>query len=64
MENAFYADPRVLEVAAVGVPDGRWGEVVAAIISLRHACDPVHKGLDMTELEESLIKQARARCVA
>lgn len=58
MENAFYADPRVLEVAAVGVPDERLGEIVAVIVSLRQGCD---QGLHPSELEESLIKQVRAR---
>ena len=61
MENAFYADPRILEAAAVGVPDERWGEVVTAIVSLRHDCVLEHKGLNMTELEESLTGQVRAR---
>ncbi|KAG5636318.1 hypothetical protein H0H81_008432 [Sphagnurus paluster] len=30
VENALYRDPRVLEAAAVGVPDERLGELVAA----------------------------------
>jgi acyl-CoA synthetase (AMP-forming)/AMP-acid ligase II len=61
VENAFYADPRILEVAAVGVPDERWGETVAAIVSLRHDCVLEHKGLNVPELEESLIGQVRTR---
>jgi acyl-CoA synthetase (AMP-forming)/AMP-acid ligase II len=37
VENALYADPRVLEAAAVGVPDRRLGEVVVAIICVKPA---------------------------
>ncbi|KAJ2915027.1 hypothetical protein MD484_g5364, partial [Candolleomyces efflorescens] len=35
VENALYADDRVLEVAAVGVPDQRLGELVAAVVSTK-----------------------------
>jgi len=35
VENALYADERVLEVAAVGVPDKRLGELVSAIVSIK-----------------------------
>ena len=37
VENALYTDPRVLEAAAVGVPDRRLGEVVAAIVCVKPA---------------------------
>ncbi|KDR83762.1 hypothetical protein GALMADRAFT_236121 [Galerina marginata CBS 339.88] len=37
VENAIYADDRVLEVAAVGVPDKRLGELVAAVVSVKPA---------------------------
>jgi len=37
VENALYTDPRVLEAAAVGVPDERLGELVAAVVSLKPA---------------------------
>ncbi|KAF7782563.1 hypothetical protein Agabi119p4_1939 [Agaricus bisporus var. burnettii] len=37
VENALYADPRVLEAAAVGVPDERLGELVAAVVSIKPA---------------------------
>ncbi|CAL1700983.1 unnamed protein product [Somion occarium] len=33
VENAILADPRVSEVAAVGIPDKRLGELVAAVVS-------------------------------
>ncbi|GLB37044.1 putative AMP-binding enzyme C-terminal domain [Lyophyllum shimeji] len=37
VENALYKDPRVLEAAAVGVPDERLGELVAAVVSIKPA---------------------------
>jgi len=37
VENALYADPRILEAAAVGVPDERLGELVTAVVSIRPA---------------------------
>jgi len=40
VENALYADPRILEAAAVGVPDERLGELVVALVSVR----PDYKG--------------------
>lgn len=55
MENALHADPRILEATAVGVPDERLGELVAAAVSLR-------PGLNKEDVtESSLIAQARAR---
>ncbi|KAJ2925118.1 hypothetical protein H1R20_g11976, partial [Candolleomyces eurysporus] len=37
VENALYADPRVHEAAAVGVPDERLGELVTAVVSIKPA---------------------------
>ncbi|KDQ17294.1 hypothetical protein BOTBODRAFT_30106 [Botryobasidium botryosum FD-172 SS1] len=37
VENALYSDPRVMECAAVGVPDRRLGELVAAIVVPKQA---------------------------
>jgi len=37
VENVLYADERVSEVAAVGVPDARLGELVAAVVSIKSA---------------------------
>jgi acyl-CoA synthetase (AMP-forming)/AMP-acid ligase II len=54
VENAFYADPRVLEVAAVGVPDERLGELVVALVSVR----PDYQG---QVTEAMLLTQARRR---
>ena len=57
MENALYADPRVCEAAAVGVPDGRLGEVVAAVVYGR-------PGVGDYLTEEGLIAQLRSRSEA
>lgn len=54
VENALYADPRVLEAAAVGVPDKRLGELVAAVVSVK----PAYIG---KVTESSLIEGARKR---
>ncbi|KAJ7595665.1 hypothetical protein C8J56DRAFT_922881 [Mycena floridula] len=40
VENALYAEPAVLEAAAVAVPDDRLGELVAALVTLRPDCPP------------------------
>lgn len=52
MENALYADPRILEAAAVGVPDDRLGELVIAIVSVR----PTYEG---QVTEDGLLEQAK-----
>ncbi|KAE9399485.1 acetyl-CoA synthetase-like protein [Gymnopus androsaceus JB14] len=54
VENALYADPRILEAAAVGVPDKRLGELVAAVVSVK----PTHTG---KVTESSLIEGVRKR---
>lgn len=56
MENALYADPRILEAAAVGVPDDRLGELVTAIVSVR----PTYEG---QVTEDDLLEQAKSRFV-
>lgn len=40
MENALYYDDRILQAAAVGVPDAKLGELVAAIVAVK----PEHQG--------------------
>lgn len=37
VENAFYADSRISEVAAIGVPDKRLGELVVAVVFIKRA---------------------------
>lgn len=54
VENALYADPRVLEAAAVGVPDERLGELVAAVVSIK----PAYQGY---VTEDALMTIARQR---
>ncbi|KAE9396336.1 acetyl-CoA synthetase-like protein [Gymnopus androsaceus JB14] len=54
VENALYADPRILEAAAVGVPDKRLGELVAAVVSVK----PSYIG---KVTESSLIEEVRKR---
>jgi fatty-acyl-CoA synthase len=41
IEDALFAHPSVAEVAVVGIPDERWGEVVAAFIRLTPGADDV-----------------------
>lgn len=36
MENAFFSDERIHDCAVVGIPDKRLGELVAALVVLRH----------------------------
>jgi len=52
VENALYRDPRVSEAAAVGVPDERLGEIVAAVVTIK----PAFQG---TVTEAALIGLAR-----
>ncbi|KAL0072408.1 hypothetical protein AAF712_000171 [Marasmius tenuissimus] len=54
VENALYMDSRVMEVAAVGVPDTRLGELVAALVSVK----PPFRG---KVTETSLIELARKK---
>jgi hypothetical protein len=56
VENALYTDPRITEVAAIGVPDDRLGELVAAVVVAK----PAFKG---QLVEEELISLARERFV-
>jgi acyl-CoA synthetase (AMP-forming)/AMP-acid ligase II len=42
IEDVLTGDPTVLEAAVIGVPDDKWGEVVAAYVQARegHAINP------------------------
>ncbi|PBK84936.1 acetyl-CoA synthetase-like protein, partial [Armillaria gallica] len=52
IENALYNDSRIAEVAAIGLPDARLRELVAAVVSVK----PAFKGKVM---EEQLLALAR-----
>lgn len=54
IENALYQDPRVSEVAAVGVPDERLGELVTAVVSVK----PAYRSI---VTEATLMELARKR---
>jgi acyl-CoA synthetase (AMP-forming)/AMP-acid ligase II len=55
VENAFYADKRVAEAAAIGVPDDRLGELVGVIVSLHPSSSEVK--------ESDLLESVRPRYV-
>ncbi|KAK7452630.1 hypothetical protein VKT23_012029 [Stygiomarasmius scandens] len=50
VENALHRDERVNEVAAVGVPDERLGELVAAVLNVKPAYKGQVKEQDMIDL--------------
>ena len=50
VENAIAAHPDVVEVAIIGRPDERWGEVPVAVVALRDK----ETGLEIGELREFL----------
>lgn len=55
VENALYDHPAVKEVAVIGVPDDKWGELVKAIVVVKPGQDP-------SPIE--LIAHARAKIAA
>ena len=57
MENALYYDERLAEVVAVGVPDEKLGELVAAIVTTK---PPFHA----TVKESELLELARSKYVS
>ncbi len=55
VESAIYGHPAVAEVAVIGVPDDRWGEVVKAVVVLKP---------DMAAGADDIIAFARTRIAA
>jgi acyl-CoA synthetase (AMP-forming)/AMP-acid ligase II len=54
VENALYSDPRVMEAAAVGVPDKRLGELVSAVVTLKTEFNGKVKGEELIEIAKQL----------
>jgi len=54
IESALYEHPEIIEAAAVGVPDHRLGELVAAAVTVK-------SGSKLTERE--VLDFARTKCV-
>ena len=57
VEAALADHPSIAEVAVVGVPDAEWGEVVCAVVVLRHGSTAV---LDLDTLRAHCDGQARS----
>ncbi len=61
VEDAIYKHPDVAEVAVIGVPDQRWGEVVCAIVVARPGSSPTEQDIiDFTQDKLARYKQPRS----
>lgn len=60
VEDALYHDERLAEVAAVGLPDEKLGELVAAVVSTKPA---YHGKVTETELLD-LARKRSVRCLS
>ena len=54
MENVLAAHPSIVEVAVIGRPDERWGEVPVAVVALGAA---PKSGFTLSDLEEFLTER-------
>ncbi|KIX98207.1 uncharacterized protein Z520_06287 [Fonsecaea multimorphosa CBS 102226] len=50
IENCLFAHPKIAEVSVVGLPDPRYGEVVAAFVIRRHHLPPGEKPITQEEV--------------
>jgi fatty-acyl-CoA synthase len=61
VENVIAAHPQVAEVAVIGVPDAKWGEVPRALIVSRPGADLTEAGvLDFCQGRLARYKQPRS----
>ncbi|MDU8943381.1 long-chain-fatty-acid--CoA ligase [Rhodophyticola sp. MJ-SS7] len=51
VENAILAHPSVAEVAVIGVPDAKWGEVGLAVVVLKDGADATSEDIQATVRE-------------
>ncbi len=50
IENCLYASPKIAEVSVVGLPDAKYGEVVAAFVVRRHHLPPGEEPITAEEV--------------
>jgi acyl-CoA synthetase (AMP-forming)/AMP-acid ligase II len=52
VENCLYANDKIAEVSVVGLPDEKYGEVVAAFVVKRHHLPPGEKDITVDEVRD------------
>jgi acyl-CoA synthetase (AMP-forming)/AMP-acid ligase II len=50
VENCLFASPKIAEVSVVGLPDAKYGEVVAAFVVRRHHLPPGEEPITVEEV--------------